>query len=98
MATKDISDLQVVQAYAAMQEQMASCRDTEGKFEYPDEILERITGEHPRVCESAMSRAYRRDLVDFGMWLRGGWLTEKGLALLASNKGAQPETLTRHKE
>lgn len=85
MATKDISDLQVVQAYAEMQRQMDATRETRLKFEYADEILERTTGQHPKVCERAMERAYGRDLVEYGMWLRGGGLTDKGKVLLISN-------------
>ena len=82
MATKDISDLQVVQAYAEMARQMDSVRGTGQRFEYADDILERTTGQHPKVCERAMERAYGRGLVEYGMWLRGGWLTDKGKALL----------------
>jgi hypothetical protein len=89
MATKDISDLQVVQAYAEMQRQMQrqmdATREPGLKFEHADEILERTTGQHPKVCERAMERACGRDLVEYGMWLRGGWLTDKGKALLTSN-------------
>ncbi len=85
MATKDISDLQVVQAYAEMKRQMDATRETGLKFEHADEILERLTGQHPKVCERAMERAYGRGLVEYGMWLRGGCLTEAGMALLTSN-------------
>lgn len=85
MATKDISDLQVVQAYAEMKRQMNATRESGPHFEYADEILERMTGQHPKVCERAMERAYGRGLVEYGMWLRGGWLTDDGKALLTSN-------------
>jgi hypothetical protein len=85
MATKDISDLQVVQAYAEMNRQAVATRETVLKFEYADEILERVTGQHPKVCERAMERAYGRGLVEYGMWLRGGWLTEEGKALITPN-------------
>lgn len=84
MATKDISDFQVVQAYAEMKRQMDSTRDTGLKFEHADEILERVTGQPPKVCERAMERACGRRLVEYGMWLRGGWLTDAGTALLTS--------------
>jgi len=87
MATKDISDLQVVQAYAEMHRQICATRESGLHFEYADEILERITGQHLKVCERAMERACGRDLVEYGMWLRGGWLTDKGNALLTSNAG-----------
>lgn len=85
MATKDISDLQVMQSYAEMARQIDAVRGTGQKFEYADEILERTTGQHPKVCERAMERACGRGLVDYGMWLRGGWITDKGKVLLTSN-------------
>ncbi len=85
MATKDISDLQVVQAYAEMERQMNAARGSVHRVEYADDILERTTGQHPKVCERAMERAYRRGLVECGMWLRGGWLTDGGEELLTSN-------------
>lgn len=85
MATKDITDLQVVQAYAEMARQIELWqRDSGQKFEYADDILIRTTGQHPKVCERAMERASHRDLVEYGMWLRGGWLTAKGKDLIAS--------------
>ena len=98
MATKDISDLQVVQAYAEMKRQMDATRETGLKFEYADEILERTTGQHPKVCERAMERACGRDLVEYGTWLRGGWLTDKGKVLLTSNAqvtGASPAFMAK---
>lgn len=45
---------------------------------YADDILVAMTGQPQKVCYRAMERADRRGLVDYGMWLRGGWLTEKG--------------------
>lgn len=84
MATKDISDLQVVQAYAEMSRQMRASESSGGRWEYADDILARSTGQCLKVCERAMERAHGRDLVEYGMWLRGGWLTDKGFALLAT--------------
>ncbi len=79
MATKDITDLQVVQAYAERVRQRAA-----GEIvEHADTILARVTSEPLKVCYRAMERAERRGLVDYGMWLRGGWLTDKGMELLA---------------
>lgn len=85
MATKDISDLQVVQAYAEMARQMNAVRGTGQRYEYADDILERTTDQHQKVCERAMERACGRGLVEYCMWLRGGWLTDKGKALLNAN-------------
>ncbi len=82
MATKDISDRQVCEAYAEMRRRRA----TGETGVWADDILARKTGEHPKVCERAMERADRRGLVDYGASLRGGWLTEKGEALLAGTE------------
>lgn len=80
MATKDISDLQVLQAYEEMWKQ----RDSGGALrEYPEQILQRVTGQPEKVCYRAMERALGRGYLDYGMWLRGAWITDKGKALLA---------------
>lgn len=84
MATKDITDMQVVQAFAEMAQRRGAGRGSGQGFEYADVILQRMTNQPPKVCERAMERACGRGLVEYGMWLRGGWLTEKGKALIAS--------------
>lgn len=72
MATKDILDLTVCRA-------VQQARDTNS---FATEVLEEITGESPKVCYRALERAYRHGLVNYGVSLRTGWLTEKGLELL----------------
>lgn len=72
MATKDISDKQVCLAYAEAKKQ----------HEYPYIILQRITGQPEKVCLGAMERACKRNYIEYGVSLRTGWLTEKGLSLL----------------
>jgi hypothetical protein len=67
-----------------MARQIDAARGTGQRFEYADDILARITNQPPKVCERAMERAQGRGLVEYGMWLRGGWLTDKGKALLTS--------------
>ncbi|HYC30063.1 MAG TPA: hypothetical protein VEB42_14620 [Chitinophagaceae bacterium] len=74
MASKDISDVQVLQAYAAY---------NSGDNRWPYEILQEITGEPEKVCYRAMERAYERDLIEYGCSLRSGWITEKGKTVLA---------------
>lgn len=77
MAVKDISDLQVVQAIAewkANREKLA------------DQLLMEKTKQCWKVCDKALERAYRRDLIECGVSVRSGWLTEKGQALLDANK------------
>lgn len=83
MATKDITDLQVLQTY----EERATLRDLpENKDKhvpYVDELLSEKTNQPLKVCYRAMERAERRGYLEYGMWLRGAWLTEKGEAFLA---------------
>jgi hypothetical protein len=87
MATKDISDADVCRAFALMmfdrEETVRTGRRPEGPH-YADEHLSAITGQPLKVCYRAMERALRRELVDYGMWLKGGWLTESGIELLSA--------------
>jgi hypothetical protein len=78
MATKDISDIQVLAAY----QEMNAERGSTSLIEHADVILQRMTGEPEKVCFCAMERAFSRGLVEYDMWLRGGWITEKGRAML----------------
>lgn len=82
MATKDITDLQVCEAFA----QMRSRREAGELGVYVDDILHQQTGEHMKVCFRAMERACSRGLVEYGVSLRGGWLTDGGNALIESAK------------
>jgi hypothetical protein len=75
MATKDITDRQVCEAYAA--------RAKDG-LPWPDDRLAAMTGQCEKVCYRAMERAEQRGLIEYGVSLRSGWLTDKGLALLAT--------------
>ena len=71
---KDISDLQVLDAY---------------RFGYgsasPLENLMRFSGQPRKVCLRAMERAVDRGLIDYGVSLDTGWLTDKGKLLLAED-------------
>jgi hypothetical protein len=73
MSTKDITDLMVCAAVTAYK--------THG-LPFSDERLHLETGQPIKVCERAMERAYRRGLIEYGVSLRSGWLTEEGEALL----------------
>lgn len=77
MATKDISDTTVVEAYFEMWETLNGC-------ETIYEILHRKTGQPTKVCHSAMERAARHELIDYGVSIRSAWLTSKGTQLLVS--------------
>lgn len=43
-----------------------------------DTILKELTGAPDKVIWAAMEREERRGMVDYGVSLRGGWLTAKG--------------------
>lgn len=84
MATKDISDLKVCMAIVArnyLRDHNLTWLDN-----YPriDLILETITKQPSKVVWSAMERADRHGLTDWGVSLRGAWLIDKGHELLAA--------------
>ena len=73
----DISDEIVCKAY--------SLRQLEGKG--VDKILSEWYPDIPeKVIYAAMKRACDRDLVEYGVSLRFGWLTEKGTALIVEEE------------
>jgi hypothetical protein len=83
MATKDVTDRQVCEAYL---------RWSNGYERWPYEILSGWTGEPEKVCYRACERAAGRGLVEYGVSLRSGWLTEAGKALLEEERwdGIEP--------
>lgn len=76
MATKDISDVQVLQAFVDAR------AGNYAKWSY--EFLAERTGQAEKVCYRAMERASNRGLVEYGVSLRTAWLTGEGKALLAA--------------
>jgi hypothetical protein len=92
MATKDVTDLMVCQAFTdarAMRQPIPAGHIFGiGKplphTPWPYELLMDRTGECFKVCWRAMERACDRDLIEFGVSLRTGWLTEKGEELMRS--------------
>lgn len=72
MSCKDISDIQVCE----------SVRDCRWFAQWPYQLLAERTGQPEKVCYRAMERACRRGLIEYGVSLRSGWLTEKGQAIL----------------
>lgn len=78
MATKDISDKLVCMAFSLSQ------HSDHKKFPY--EILAEWTSQPEKVCYRAMERASERGLVEYGVSLRTGWLTEKGKDLIKEVK------------
>jgi hypothetical protein len=85
MATKDISDLQVLQAYDEFKKYEGPWVEPHVKFPYG--ILMEWTGLSFKECYGAMERAERRGLIDCGVSLRSGWLTDKGKELLKQAEG-----------
>jgi hypothetical protein len=79
MARKDVSDAQVLQAYA----------DESGGWARVELLMER-TGQPEKVVWRAMERAYDRGYIDYGVSLKAGWVTDSGEALLASVAAAPP--------
>lgn len=74
MSVKDVTDAQVVQAAIDAKSM---------NFEkWPYDLLMERTGQPFKVCYRAMERACDRDLIEFGVSLRTGWPTPKGLALV----------------
>lgn len=95
MATKDISDFQVVKAVQDYQAAMQAIWDGvhEGKYLdaplvlydapiFPYKALANQTGEPEKVCLRAMERADKRGLIVCGAMYWAAWLTAKGKKLL----------------
>ncbi len=80
MATKDISDFQVCLAYWVRGYMIAK---KPAAILFSDTVLQALTGQHMKVCAAAMERAETRRLLDCGVTLRSGWLTDQGTALIA---------------
>ena len=92
MAMKDISDRQVCAAILAYKIRRADVRrdKTSEIVPFPYELLSAATGQPEKVCFRAMERACNRGLIEYGVSLRTGWLTEDGEALL---RACAPETI-----
>lgn len=80
MKRSDISDFEVCKAVQEYQ-------DTMGDFPY--QTLAKKFNCDEKVAYSACERACDRDLIEYGVSLRTGWLTEKGKELLTTNNTIQ---------
>lgn len=82
MATKDISDVMVCEAYrdAKVGKPGTVC---------PYTLLQERSGQHKKVVWAAAERASDRGLVECGVLLRWGWLTDKGKALLKKSSSKE---------
>lgn len=99
MATKDITDQQVCRAVQDYNDAVRALPPlpsnlfvrhifgmdpTASSPPFPYEALAAQTGQPERVCYRALERAERRGLIEYGVSLRTGWLTDKGRAVLAA--------------
>lgn len=75
MARKDITDKQVCEAYEQYGKNVSNGIR-------PLAWLIFKTGEPEKVCWRAMERACDRGLVEYGVSLNVGWLTERGKEML----------------
>jgi hypothetical protein len=90
MARKHVTDVMVCQAYADAKAMLPKVPVGHifgigpplPATPFPYDLLMERTGECFKVCWRAMERACDRDLIEYGVSLRTGWLTEKGEALL----------------
>lgn len=73
-----VTTLQVLQAYADAW--AGPCEERA----WPEVHLMNRTGQCEKVCYRAMERAVRAGLIEYGVTMRSGWLTDKGKALLAT--------------
>lgn len=80
MATRDISDVQVLKAYQEFKKYTGPWIESQCLFPYG--VLMQWTGLSFKECYAAMERAERRGLIEYGVSLRSGWITEKGIKLL----------------
>lgn len=92
MSTKDIPDELVCKAVAICHDRIMKVSAENpnkiwgmgmpDKDPWPYDLLAEWTGQPIKVCYRAMERAAERDLIEYGVSLRTGWLTDKGKALL----------------
>ena len=81
MSRKDISDYQILLAYKACRSAVNNHKN--GIDIWPDELLHEVMKQPLKVCWAAMERACDRGLIEYGVSLRSGWITEEGMKLLA---------------
>lgn len=79
MATKDISDKQVIQAVKYRKDR---CDLSTFSNVTNVTVLMEITGQPEKVCYRALERAEKRGLIEVGVSLNTAWLTESGESLL----------------
>ncbi len=85
MKRSDITDKDVCEAVALYQERMGKLplfSESMNYVEFPYQTLAKKFNCDEKLAYSACERAVDRDLIEYGVSLRTGWLTEKGEAIL----------------
>jgi hypothetical protein len=82
MAMKDVPDALVCKAYAEAR--------ANNFVRWPYEMLSEWTRQPEKVCFRAMERACDHGLIEYGVSLRTGWLTDKGRDLLGDRGAGEP--------
>lgn len=90
MATKDISDVDVLLAYGDAK----ALRESGTIVVWPEDLLTARLEQHEKVCLRAMERACKRGLIEYGVSLHAGWITDDGRRVLqefySKGEGEQP--------
>ena len=81
-ARSAISDYEVCYEY---KQRMLKTQSGSFHFPWPYEVLKERFSVPEKVAYSACERAYDHGLIECGVSLRSGWLTEKGEKLLNEN-------------
>lgn len=82
---KAISDKDVCLAYLQYRKEVDSTigiGNIGKNIQFPYEILAERFNVPEKVAHRACERACDRDFIEYGVSLRSGWLTEKGMALI----------------
>lgn len=79
MQTKDITDLMVLNAYIkAKQIRESEAASNTRPYTWPEDVLYDQTRAPWKVILRAMERVHDKGLIEYGVSLRAGWITDKG--------------------
>ena len=83
MKRSDIPTIEVLKAYQKYDQN----RYSESITEFPTEMLMKKYNCSEKLVYSAIQRDYNNGLIEFGISIRTGWLTDKGIDILRDNQG-----------
>lgn len=92
MKRSDISDFEVCKAVHQYRENMSKIPlfSFASKYvKFPYQVLAEKFNCDKKLAYSACERACDNDLIEYGVSLRTGWLTEKGKELLSPSKNKE---------